>query len=269
MERLPNTVMFTIATAGFVPFVHNLFASLEPLGLADHLTVFTLDDEAHSVLSAAGLNCRRSGSQRLAGWTDYLSSGYGQTMAFKYSIALDILTEGRKAWYVDADIVFLRDPTAYLQTLLHEFAADLLMQSESPKNVFNGGFWLATPAPAVVGAFTDTLAALQDPSLNDDQNYLNARLSQSPDLKVVGLDPDLFACGNRFNSSRYGPFDYSAAYLLHFNYIVGKKAKALAMARHNAVFYPGLLADCREPTGMLTRAWRRGFQRLGGRRSGR
>jgi hypothetical protein len=249
-QRLENTVMFTIATGGYIPFVLNLHASLKRVGMQDQLVAYSLDNTAHAELSAAGVRSSRYTADNVQLWSDCLTPQFERTMSFKYEVALDILKAGKNALYTDSDIVFLRNPIDYLRTVIAQSGADLVMQHELPKNAYNAGFWFARSTPSVIELFSDVRSALQASPPPGDQIVLNERLPLMRGIKTSALDADLFACGNRFLVSRerrasYAdcsgrPFDADSAYMLHFNFLVGKEAKVLAMIRHNAVFHPSV-----------------------------
>ena len=84
-----------------------------------------------------------------------------------------------------------------------------------------------------------------------DQTCLNELARENNQIEIEALDPELFACGNQFLGRlsdspetidrSIKPFDFTSAYMLHFNYVVGKGAKVSAMKEHNSIFYPGLL----------------------------
>ncbi len=252
MSEPAGTVMFTIATSGYLPFVLNLHASLARLGLGESLLVYALDDESHAELNAAGVRSHRFGLADYRATSPFRSEDFARIMACKYGAALEILAANRNALYVDSDIVFLRDPTDELHRRLAGSDADLLMQFETPKNVFNAGFWLARPRPGVVTLFERLGEACR--SGGDDQDLLNQWQSEGPGVSIEPLDAELFACGNQFlgglpveqggfsidRSKR--PFPYREAYLLHFNYLIGEETKVRAMAQHGGIFHSLLAA---------------------------
>jgi hypothetical protein len=98
----------------------------------------------------------------------------------------------------------------------------------------------------------------------DDQETLNAILKRSSVFAVESLDAELFACGNQFLAGptvsrggyhidrRLHPFPMESAYLLHFNYVMGKREKAAAMVRHGVAFHPRIASVAREG-----KPWRR------------
>lgn len=194
-----ETVFFTIATEGFVPFVMNLHASLKPIGIDNQLVVYSLDDRAQAKLSGKGINCSRyAGADVEQPWSNFRAAGYTRIVSFKWAIALEILKSGKNAFFVDGDIVFLRNPAGYLRRVIADTGAHLVIQSESPKNVYCAGFWFATPTRPVIELFSTVWSALQSMDYTGDQNLLNDCLPQARGLSTYGLDPDLFACGNRF-----------------------------------------------------------------------
>jgi hypothetical protein len=248
---LPNTVMFTVATAGYVPLVLNLHASLRRIGLGNQLVVYTTDRTVKRELSAMGIRSLRFGRQRYVRWSDYKAPGFAEIVAYKYAVASELLKAGRNVLFVDGDIVFLRNPAKHLREVIERISAHLIMQFESPKGVYNTGFWFAKPEPLLLELFRDIQHALiVDKKYNCDQECLNEIIGHRDEIRIHALDVELFACGNQFLGSfatsrlsidrSINPFPMDSAYLLHFNYLVGKEQKVAAMQRHNTVFYPDL-----------------------------
>jgi hypothetical protein len=261
---LPNTVMFTVATAGYVPFVLNLHASLRRIGLGNHLVVYTPDRRVKRELSAMGVHSLCFGPQHYGEWSDFNTREFAKIMAYKWAVASEILNTGSNVLFVDGDIVFLRNPAKYLRDVMERTSPHLIMQWESPKNVYNGGFWFARPEPSVLALFGDIQDCLRvDKTLTDDQNRFNEIICQRAEIRIHALDAELFACGNQFlelpihSRNRIdrssNPYPIDSAYLLHFNYITGKERKVAAFKKCNAVFYPGLLTACNER--ILTRIY--------------
>jgi len=258
-----ETVTFAIATMGYLPFVLNLHASLVRLGLGAELVVYSLDDEAHVALQREGIRSIRAGNASTPHLSVWGTPSFARTMAFKYEVALTILQSGKDALYLDTDIVVLRNPFGYLRRALADSSADLAMQVQEPDFGFNAGFWFARARPAVVSLF-DRLRQ-ECAKGRDDQNLLNEWLPRDHSVSVLPLDAELFACGNQFLDGplveqggycidrSLRPFPYEAAYLLHFNYLIGDEAKVWAMARHGALFHPRLASKTK---GVLVRARR-------------
>jgi hypothetical protein len=250
---LPDTVMFTIATNGYVPYVRNLHASLARLGLAENLLIYSLDDQAHSELIDSGLASIRHEAYVVPEWSDWHTPGFVRIMSFKYAVALPILEAGRNALYVDSDIVFLRDPFAHLRSVIETSSADIVLQYEAGTEAYCAGFWFARPTPHLIDLFRRLSAELEAGAHDCDQPALNTYVEGGLGVTAERLDPELYACGNQFldtvhpKSCEYvdrskRPFDFDAAYLLHFNYVVGKEPKAWQMLKHSAVFDAELAA---------------------------
>ncbi|MGA2329101.1 MAG: putative nucleotide-diphospho-sugar transferase [Bryobacteraceae bacterium] len=259
-HTLPNTVMFTIATGGYVPFVLNLEASLEQIGMGRQLLVYALDDKAQQELSVSGVRSVRYPTERCRYWSDYGTPEFGRIASYKYAVGCAVLKSGKNALFVDGDVVFLRNPMSYLREIVRETSADLAVQFESPKNVYNTGFWFATSHPPVIELFSEVQKSLLAQTFSCDQVCFNAHLGLATGIRICALDPDLFACGNRFiedsaefagRSNNRLPVD--AAYVLHFNYVVGKEAKVSAMRKYGVVFYPGLATHSHPQQPVLSR----------------
>ena len=238
---LPNTVMVTIATGGYVPFTLNLRASLQRIGLDNELVVYTPDRSVEQELSASGVRSLLFGRQRYQRWSDFQTPEFAKIVAYKWAVASEILSTGSNVLFVDSDIVFLRNPAKYLRDTIERTSAHLIMQIEVPKKVYNMGFWFAKHEPSVLGLIRDMRDFLiVDKSSTADQNHFNEIIRERDGIRIHALDAELFACGNQFLSSS-NPFPIDSAYLLHFNYIIGKEKKVAAINKHNALFYSGLL----------------------------
>lgn len=230
-----GTVMFTIATAGYSPFVLNLHTSLNKIGLADKLVVFCLDPEAYQVLSGAGLSCRLHRSKGTQPYCEIAAPGFARIVAHKYEIARTLLERGLNVLYVDGDIVFLRDPLPLLSRLVLEIDSELLMQRE-PESWFNTGFWLARPSEPLLDLLDVVGNAAAAEEIVEDQVFFNEALKKG-EVKVTGLDPRLFATGKVIFDN---PGILDIAYILHFNCVVGRKAKIAKMQQHGATMHPDL-----------------------------
>jgi hypothetical protein len=241
--------MFTIATAGYVPFVLNLHASLQRIGLGNQLVVYTPDRSVKRELSVMGVRSLCFGHQCLPQWSDFKKPGFAEIVAYKYAVASEILSTGSNVLFVDSDIVFLRNPAKHLRDVIERTSAHLIMQFESLKNQYNTGFWFARPEPLLLEVFRNMHDCLiVDKTVTEDQDRFNEIIRQRDKIRIHALDVELFACGDQFleccsfaidRSSN--PFPINSAYLLHFNYLIGRETKVAAMKKHNAVCYSGLL----------------------------
>lgn len=238
-----NTVVFTLATSGYVPFVLNLHASLAKLGFGAHLQVGALDDDALRLLSAAGVRCVRMSERECSTWYDFKASGWGRVMAFKYDFALQTLAQGRNVLYCDGDIVFLKDPAAHLRAVVSRESPDLLTQFEADNHRFGAGLWWAAPSSRTIDLFERVRAVLLSGASNSDQTTLNSQLSLVPGLRLSSLDPLAFPCGE--DMRRHARLA-STAYLLHFNYNRGYDEKIRHIRQQSVLFHPALASHRRE-----------------------
>jgi Nucleotide-diphospho-sugar transferase len=248
---LRDTTVFTIATAAWVSFVLNLLASFEASGIDPRrLVVYALDDDTERSLQHAGVplaQIKRHDVGQVDDWVIHMDTPeFNRIMSAKYAIAVPILRSGRSVLFVDGDVVFLRDPTAYLSAVASTSRADLIMQFELPKNEYNAGFWYANNSPSVIELFTQMERSLLcDESLLHDQDMFNSMVASGTKLRIHPLDVKLFACGNQIYET---PEVAEDAYILHFNYLSGperRSDKLLAMERVGAVMHPRLASDVR------------------------
>ena len=203
---LPNTAMVAVATAGYVPFVLNLHASLQRIGLGNQLLVYTPDGSVRRELSAMGVRSLRFGHQRLQRWSDHRAPGFAEIVAYKYAGASELLNAGSNVLFVDSDIVFLRNPAKHLRELIESSTAHLTMQFEAEKNVYNTGFWFARPEPLIVELFKDIQDCLtKSKKYSCDQECFNELICQRNKISIHALDVELFACGNQFLGDLIGP----------------------------------------------------------------
>jgi hypothetical protein len=264
--------IFTIATDGYAPFVLNLHASMQRVGLGEALQVYCLDDAVYGELHEAGLSVHRAVGERAPEWSDYGTRGFATTMRYKYLVALDLMAGGRDVLYVDSDIVFLKDPLSYLARVAGDGDAHLVLQYEFPNDAFNAGFWWARATPSVRALFDTLASALDTPDFTCDQIVLNRLLREQSVVQYKALDAELFAAGNQFLEGvtiadgglhvdrSHTRFPLESAYMLHFNFLIGKRQKVAAMLRMGVAFHASMkrLAwqqRLRAPLDALQRVW--------------
>jgi Nucleotide-diphospho-sugar transferase len=249
-EYIANTEMFTIATMGYGPFTLNLCASMRRVGIGNELVVYTPDRSLYDDLVSRNIRAVHLGDAVLPDWSDHLAPGFNLIVALKFAIALEIMKSGRNAFFIDGDIVFLRNPREYLNEIVAKSANDMIMQYETPQDDYNTGFWFARPTQPVIGVLTEVQKQLSEQRYLCDQRCFNAIWKQFEGLSLQKLDVELFACGNQFLGNltdaiqvidrSEAPFPFDKAYILHFNYLVGKDNKVNAIKKMNAVYYPPL-----------------------------
>ncbi|HVW19137.1 MAG TPA: putative nucleotide-diphospho-sugar transferase [Solirubrobacteraceae bacterium] len=224
---------FTFATRGFAPFVLNLHASLrrhDP-ALADKLIAFCADRRTAAELAAEGVCTVACDSDDLPEFAEFEGPGFGRVVSCKFALARRLLRSADYVWWCDGDVVARDALGDRILDLVAGSDADLLMQCESPGDRLNTGFWIARRSPAV----DDMLADMAEQTARadvDDQAYFNERHARAGDVTIAALDPDEFACGNRFyhRHLRGAP----RGRVLHFNYAVGRGNKQELMRQHGA-----------------------------------
>jgi hypothetical protein len=236
-ERLLNgdTVFYTFATSGYVPFVLNLHASLrtaEP-ELARCLVAFCADEATAEELRRAGMFAIRCDTDDLPGFADFSTAGWGRVISHKWLLARDILRHAEYAWWCDGDIVAQAPMSARIASLMRQTGCDILMQYEWPGDDYCTGFWIARRGPAVDAmlAEMEEHAATTD---GPDQEHFNEVHVGAGRLRLAALNHDEFKCGNRFYFQR--AFTRPNGRMLHFNYSIGNQSKKALMMGHGCWF---------------------------------
>lgn len=226
-----TTAFFTFTTAGYVPFVRNLHASLrrhDP-ALADHLMVFCPDARTERELVRRGMFAIRCDADALPEFAEFDGPGFGRVVSYKFLLARVLLRQARYAWWCDGDIVVNAPLLDRVGSLVRHGEADLLMQYEWPAAAFNTGFWVARRSDAVDEMLQDVAERTARTNV-DDQTVFNERHAAGGRLRIETFDPYEFRCGNLFYYRHL--VRRPDGRLLHFNYTVGKASKRSLMIGH-------------------------------------
>jgi hypothetical protein len=226
-----NIAFFTFTTRGFTPFVSNLHASLNRFdpSLAQRLIVFCADEAAAADLRPAGIVTVTCDPAGLPEFAEFAAEGFGRVVSYKFALARNLLRVAEYAWWIDGDIAVQGALEERIRHLVAASDADLLMQHEMPKNALNTGFWIARRSPAVDSMLADMAEQTAQAEV-EDQGYFNERHAAAGTLSIATLDPDEFACGNRFLYRRL--WRRPDGLVLHFNYSAGKNVKRALMMEH-------------------------------------
>ena len=227
-----TTALFTFATLGYVEFAANLHASLrihDP-EMARSLVVFCPDRKALDALEERGLFGMAVGENELPEFADFGNDSFSKVVTWKFVLARQLLQQADNVFWCDGDVVATAPISERVHDVLATSGCDIVMQYESPKEVFNTGFWLARGSPGVKRMLADVAAhtALKDSF--DDQGYFNETQAHSADLTIAALDVDEFRCGNRFYFSYL--FRRPDCRMMHFNYTTGRQTKRSLMVGH-------------------------------------
>ena len=97
------------------------------------------------------------------------------------------------AFYVDADVVFLQDPTPYLK----KYSGYDLATSQQKRHRHCAGMYLAAPTPKTVELFRKLIEKQKRPG-DRDQNIFNNIIKTIKNLSIANLDPERFYDGLRY-----------------------------------------------------------------------
>jgi hypothetical protein len=250
-----RSLFITIANLGYVDYALNFIESLKRLGLERYLVVFALDAEAYDALreKTAGTGVgvvRDPNSDDIRELLQFRQGRWHRLTLYKIEVVHRLLRRGHDVLYSDSDIVLLRDPLAYLQDRLSR--ADIVIQDDNANlspagspatTILCTGFFCVKSNAKTIAAFDPRHMRLRklQASLRrrllprskvaiSDQTHFNSFIKHRLDVSV--LPRDLFPNGYYYYESGA---DFSDAYLIHFNHIVGDK-KRERMQEHGYFF---------------------------------
>jgi hypothetical protein len=268
LRRQP--VFLWVSNAGALEMTANSIASLRRAGAAGPrrsiLAVADLAtaDAARRLGIEARILClaridrwRRLDLEIGAAYSDFDTLDFRKVCLARY-FALDhiLRRERRPVVYADGDVVFLRDPCAYLHDVQcvhgspvlvqndrradhnsHEWSADYPAGARPAGSVICAGFQVWSPLREhreLIEAIIH--ASLAEPLIPSDQQIFN-RLGDSLLARVKLLRQDLFPNGSLCFKNRYLPsqpidapdFDWSDAFTVHANWMVGLATKIAAL----------------------------------------
>lgn len=225
-----DALVVTLANSGYVPAAHNWFESLRRVGLAERALVFATSARAERALAARGVPCRRLSSRHLAACpdlrTDFRTAGWREIVLRKLEVVHRLLRQGRSVLFADADVVFLRDPLAYLAAATAAGGLSIQQDRHSrsrpnakPDWRLCTGFFFVRPSAATLHLFDLRRDDVTD--FDNDQPLLNRRIARDA-VRHRKLPIELFPNGRVWYRSHRELVD---AFVVHFNWVVGDKLR--------------------------------------------
>lgn len=250
-----KSLFVTFTSLGYLDYTLNLIESVKRLGFSQSLVVFALDAEGYKALLAkaggAGVGVVYYRNRHdFREMQLFEGQQWHRVTSYKIEIVHRLLRRGHDVLFTDGDIVFLRDPRAFLKDRLGQ--ADILVQDDS-SNLRSGGapattilctgFFYVRSNDKTVDAFHPrhmrfprwkaALRRILRPGgevLFDDQRHFNNFIKHRVNVGV--LPRGLFPNGYYYlNEGELSP----ECYLIHFNFLVGE-AKRQRMIRDGYYF---------------------------------
>jgi hypothetical protein len=227
----------------------NLLATVKKLNLEDIFVVFVLDQDA---LQCATNENNKSSSQfsirkdlitkDLQRSADFGTKGFRDIVAKKFLAISKILEENYITFYVDSDIVFLKNP---IEDYFKLPPKELYIQSDKTDFNLSGfghfctGVIVVLPTKKMIDIFKKAQYECINKKVGtmDDQGVMNEYINNNIiDNNEVGtLDPYDYPNGARyFDESNRKKINNPV--LIHNNYIVGTEAKIKRFKEHNLWF---------------------------------
>lgn len=213
MKRIKFISIINTDDSYYTPLLRNLQCSLRKVGLI----------YLHEVIPVKGT------------FGVYGSSTFNQITFHKLTLVHEFLLSGYTVWFVDLDIVFLRNPLHYLLQIIRDF--DFVAQSNDELyTTINTGFFIAKPTELVLDLFDTRFMSREVNMQSTDQQFINTKIRYMDHFKSLRyklLDISLFPSG-RFFYKRYALLQNP--YIVHYNWLVGIDNKILKMKQYGHWF---------------------------------
>ena len=225
-----DVICYCVGTGGCKSLILNLIKSSNAVGLP--VVLFALDS-----IIAGALNGKcdvvMHRSDRVINpskFYRYNTKDYINVAYQRFPIGDSLISNGRTMVYMDVDIVVKEDFRIDILQLHKKTKADCLSQ-ENASGKCCLGFVSMKPTENSCGLLTqDFLDSSDYLSFSKNQDWFNSKVLSKKLLSVDFLDKDKYPNGSHYykHSKRIDP----VCKIIHFNCMVGKKAKIKKMKRH-------------------------------------
>ncbi|MEM9305222.1 MAG: putative nucleotide-diphospho-sugar transferase [Pseudomonadota bacterium] len=206
----PETIVTMLFCRNFARYFRNWVRSCDANAIAirDRTLVFTLDEEAEAAARREGVPsvCLAPGAYPPAGGSRaFGDTQFRVTMGFKNGIIDACLKLGARVLFQDVDLVWLRDPIAWLDA--HASGAEFRIMYDGPNYsrtppYGNSGFFFLRPTDAVRSVFETALRNTKRTILHGHQGPLISIAQHYWWHNLLGLEvlpEDRFLNGHLFN----------------------------------------------------------------------
>jgi hypothetical protein len=231
----PRCRIVNFFTGGLCIEWRNFLESVRRLGLIDLVTVFVLDTQAKICAEKEDVDVRTDLLEDTvyAAEADFQTAEFARIVAAKVQAIEIMLREGFFVFYMDTDIVLLRDP---IEDYFKLPPKRIYMQSDrpdfelSPSYYCSGVIFMAPSSETadIMERSYHLILKMKAISLHD-QEVLNNILTD-----VGTLSPGGYPNGNRFFEKRSDCWENPV--LVHNNYIIGLAAKIQRFKDHGLWF---------------------------------
>ena len=219
---------FALTNKGYKDFTDNLLSSIEINNIQLDIEIGVMDSYSESYYSKAGYKTKRLSKEEDSQFLKQDSENFGNYMLNKLSFINSYLHEEKTVIYLDGDIVIKKNFLKYIEKLDQSF--DLLIQNDkNPKKpeveYLCAGFMIIKSNKKTKNFFNpENIPKEQILSGLHDQGYINMNKNK---LNYQILPLNDFPNGPHY----YKNFNEINPFIIHFNYVVGKKKKKL-MKKH-------------------------------------
>ena len=232
-----RNIYVSMVDYGFLDVAINLYlTSFKRLGIKNYLFV-ALNQRCCDVLDARNINCVRYFSEYEAGLTasNYGTKTYKKKTHFKSKLVLELLKLGFNPFFLDADIVLIKNIGSTVFKLGQRF--DMVAQRDV--SAMNTGFYYGKSTAKLVDLFTVFVHAMLLPKIGEksEQQLVNTVLRNHTNVRIYYLDMNRVCPGvkywvrHKIHFSSMHPWKQAGAPttpdvdVVHNNWITSKQAK--------------------------------------------
>ena len=236
-EYIQNDILyFTITNNGFILYTLNLLKSLARFDLDKKIVIVCFDSKADKTLRKMGYNTILF-DINIHRFIGYNKEGYDKICYYKLLIIYKLLCLKINVFYIDADVVFLKNPEKIINTW-NNLDKDMYIQNDSmdnsdDNNLCMGLLFVKSNSNTIKYfkcnsdeniKYYDTFCAFD----NNDQSYFNNKIK--PYLKVGVMKLEDCPNGKYFYKESLNIIDKVT--VVHFNWVHGHE-KLLKMKEYN------------------------------------
>ena len=242
IKKIQNPKYITLTNDGYTDLTHNLLISMEKLGIERLLTVYCIGRNSYNFFKEKypynQIELIESEKSYLKTWVEYKSTQnkdeagkkkWADITSYKFNAIHKELSKGNNIVFIDGDIVFEKNPCAYINELIAENpSVEFIVQNDSGSSdndrlMCTGFFYMrANENMKKICNFENITNEIS--KFQNDQQYLR---KQHNKMKHMYFQLNQFPNGMFYRTQK--PID---PYIIHFNYDVGH-GKINRMKRFN------------------------------------
>jgi len=256
-----NTIILSALNYGYRSIMMNWVCNMRHLGVTNFV-IAALDARLYKYAYKRGVPVYYETTifegldTKLIADADYGSDQFKQLTKMKSRVVLRLLKAGFDVVWTDCDIVWFRNPLAFM----HASPGDLNIQTNAPDNEpmngrrrINSGFYLAHSNPATIALFGEIIKFASRSKMSEQPHFWERACGKEGEHRIgedkcvvngattILLDRHRFPNGITDNIWDSPPGTilerFPNLYILHANWVKGANAKQERLVKHGFIFF--------------------------------